>query len=538
MCAHARSPESLNVSATTDKTIKGRSQNVPSLWPEFPKAPPALLDNDGFFQWQQKINEWNDGIRWRLAQVSTDSNQQMREISAVSTSGIAVLTARITLEETVRASADSALATSISTVSASVATETAARIAAVTAEATARATADGFLEGKYTLTVQAGDVVTGMNITSASGGGTNVSQVIFRADKFMIYNGTSGYVMFDVSGTDVRLAGTVVVNNSGKMYIGAGNYADASTAFYVDSGGQFSLKDRLTWDGTTLTVKGIVDIGSAGDRIYIDSTGLTGGYGENVTAKINTTTGLSTGAAFTVEYSGTEYGLFQAYDIAGNRGAYLNIDSNWAGNVAIWGGSVFADQAVDAQIVTASNYMSAIGYFSTIGYMYAADNLFCGKSSVDTTTAGWLAKSTGDFTSVVNSGDVSTFVKLDADGSVIHFSRDGSTLVGSVSLTTVATSFNTSSDARMKTNFTPWSLGDAIDDIQIGEFDWSGGRGKGRGVLAQSLHAIFPDAVSAGDNGEAIVRPWGVDYGRLTIPLLAEIKSLRARVKQLEQASS
>ena len=43
---------------------------------------------------------------------------------------------------------------------------------------------------------------------------------------------------------------------NGKMYIGIGNYANANTGFYVDSGGYFSLKDKLTWDGTTLTLDG------------------------------------------------------------------------------------------------------------------------------------------------------------------------------------------------------------------------------------------------------------------------------------------
>ena len=71
----------------------------------------------------------------------------------------------------------------------------------------------------------AGDVVTGMNITSSSGSGTNVSSVIFRATDFKIYNGTSGVVMFSVSGSDVNLAGTLTVSTSGKVYVGTNNGA-------------------------------------------------------------------------------------------------------------------------------------------------------------------------------------------------------------------------------------------------------------------------------------------------------------------------
>ena len=56
----------------------------------------------------------------------------------------------------------------------------------------------------------------------------------------------------------------------GQIYIGttinptgaAGSgYKDTQTAFYVDSTGKFSLKDKLYWDGTTLTIDGYFQIG-------------------------------------------------------------------------------------------------------------------------------------------------------------------------------------------------------------------------------------------------------------------------------------
>lgn len=193
--------------------------------------------------------------------------------------------ANIATEITVRAAADAALSSSISTVSASVTTEAATRAAAdtaltasVTAESTARATADGYLEGKYTLTVSAGNVVTGMNITSSTGSGTNVSDVTFVAANFKIYNGTTGVTMFEVSGSNVALAGTLVTSTSGKVYIGTGTYGATNTSFYVDSAGQFSLKDKLTWNGTTLAISGTVTAtaGTVGGWT-LGSTTLTGG---------------------------------------------------------------------------------------------------------------------------------------------------------------------------------------------------------------------------------------------------------------------
>jgi hypothetical protein len=43
---------------------------------------------------------------------------------------------------------------------------------------------------------------------------------------------------------------------SNKIYVGTGTFNNANTAFYVDGSGRMSLKDKLSWDGTTLTING------------------------------------------------------------------------------------------------------------------------------------------------------------------------------------------------------------------------------------------------------------------------------------------
>jgi hypothetical protein len=50
--------------------------------------------------------------------------------------------------------------------------------------------------------------------------------------------------------------GSIKINGSGKLYSGTGTYANQNTGFYLDNSGLFSLKDRLTFDGTTLSVTG------------------------------------------------------------------------------------------------------------------------------------------------------------------------------------------------------------------------------------------------------------------------------------------
>lgn len=175
----------------------------------------------------------------------------------------------------------------------------------------AEVVADGFgnLSGKYTLTVTAGDVVTGMNITSSTGPGVNISEVAFQADKFQIYSGTTKKVMFvaDAINDYVKLADTLVVDAAnGKVYIGAGNYGNADTAWFVDDTGRMSLKDKLTWDGSTLTIVG----------------------------DINATTGTIGGFSIGADY---------IRDNANNFG--LASTEAGAGDIRLWAGDTFANRA-------------------------------------------------------------------------------------------------------------------------------------------------------------------------------------------------
>ena len=77
-----------------------------------------------------------------------------------------------------------------------------------------------------------------------------------------------------VAGVDGYFSSTFKVGNNGitldgtnkKIYIGTGTYKNSNTSFYVDNNSQFSLGDRLYFDGTNLTIAGKVtaDSGNIG----------------------------------------------------------------------------------------------------------------------------------------------------------------------------------------------------------------------------------------------------------------------------------
>jgi hypothetical protein len=121
----------------------------------------------------------------------------------------------------------------------------------------------------------------------------------------------------------------------------------------------------------------------------------------------------------------------------------------------------------------------------------------------------------------------------------MQFIRDNGSptnTVGSITCTDTTTTYNTSSDRRLKKDIAPAAdAGSVIDAIEIVSHGWKQGEGiVPFGVIAQDLHAIAPQAVHAGDDADEIESVWGVDYSKLVPILVKEIQSLRARVAELE----
>ena len=59
---------------------------------------------------------------------------------------------------------------------------------------------------------------------------------------------------------NLTLTGDTVMSSNSKIFLGNGEYSNTNTPFYVDDTSQFSLGNKLTWDGSTLTVSGNINI--------------------------------------------------------------------------------------------------------------------------------------------------------------------------------------------------------------------------------------------------------------------------------------
>jgi hypothetical protein len=89
----------------------------------------------------------------------------------------------------------------------------------------------------------------------------------------------TGTVNLTTSGGQVTLTtGTVagITIESGKLYQGTGTFNNSNTGFYIDSTGQFSLKDKLSFNGTTLNISGNLTVENtiSANKIVVDGINL------------------------------------------------------------------------------------------------------------------------------------------------------------------------------------------------------------------------------------------------------------------------
>jgi hypothetical protein len=105
--------------------------------------------------------------------------------------------------------------------------------------------------------------------------------------------------------------------------------------------------------------------------------------------------------------------------------------------------------------------------------------------------------------------------------------------------------YNTTSDARLKTDHGRATDLTALRAVVIHDFTWTADGVRDRGVFAQEAHAHYPRAITAGADDVtadgSLARPWGTDYSKFVPDLivgfqqhdaeLAELRALLATVK-------
>jgi hypothetical protein len=221
-------------------------------------------------------------------------------------------------------------------------------ISAQTEAASAQAAAELFAQNAANRAVASGSIsasVAQTNATNnalafasgavnllANGGWTNPGTTFISANSISspIIAGNAGYIssIFKVGENGITLDGP-----NQKIFVGAGTHANSNTPFYVDNANRFSLGDKVTWNGTTLSIDGDITarsgfIGSGSSGFTINNTFIANGKTSISDANAGVyvgTNGISLGAnnAFVVsslgELSATAANISGSVNATGGR---------------------------------------------------------------------------------------------------------------------------------------------------------------------------------------------------------------------------
>jgi hypothetical protein len=232
-------------------------------------------------------------------------------------------------------------------------------------------------------------------------------------------------------------------------------------------------------------------------------------------------------ASFSATTTGTSYMSF----LQGNSGSAVGfIGTDGGGMVAGGSGTLFGIRAESDLLFMA-------------GATHRARITSAGALLIGLTTAVGSSANTDIGTTILPSyswfaTDNAVYIQRpsNGNGNVMSFLR-GSSNVGTISVTSTNTAYNTSSDVRLKENIVDaQSASSIVDALQVRSFNFKSEplEPVHYGFIAQELHEVVPSAVTAGDDGETITAQWGVDFSKLVPILVKEIQELRARVAALE----
>jgi predicted outer membrane repeat protein len=368
---------------------------------------------------------------------------------------------------------------------------------------------------------------------------------------------SSGWILADTS-SDISLqAGTglglrfYTDGNTERMRIdSAGNVgigtSSPATRLHV-AGNLFVQNDNTT---NQLTIRN-GSAGSTGSPQFADI--LFEGFAGNDKARIrgiNIDSSTSSGSLSFETFNGSSLVEAMRIDSAGNVGigtssvfdANTRLELSKSGNCQQF---ISSTDGVRMVFSASGSTSGVLGTFSNHPLVFKANdteraridtagNLLVGKTSNDQTGPGIVLGR-----QEIGTAPLSDWVKTFSGtvGSIRNWHNG--TYVGGVDFSNTATSFPTSSDARLKKDITEApSATEKIDQIRIVSHGWKHDDAVVEfGVIAQELYAVSPQAVTPGDDGQEVERTWTVDYSKL-VPMLikahqeqqAIINDLKARL--------
>jgi hypothetical protein len=325
---------------------------------------------------------------------------------------------------------------------------------------------------------------------AVTGGAATFSSSVSRMMLFNSTNASGPYLGFQLNGAD-------------EFYIGKSNAIGGGTGFYdiyanASGGGLRFFTNGNASAAMLINTSGNVGIGtSSPDNYYStklvvavgDENGITiAGTGDNFLMFADGQTGLDRYRGF-IHYSH---------------------DSNFL---------AFGSDATERMRITSGG------------------NVLIGQTAASGTSNGIYLRVGIESGFIVTNDVAIQLARYSSNGDIQTFYRDN-TKVGSISVTTATTSYNVTSDYRLKEDLKEIKGLEKLSAIKVYDFKWKADGSRMDGVIAHELAEVIPYAVQGEKDAEEMQ---SVDYSKI-VPVLVKaiqeqtqiIKDLEARIVSLE----
>ena len=231
-----------------------------------------------------------------------------------------------------------------------------------------------------------------------------------QTNEFGLYS-DSVYLKGHINATSGKIGG---VNMSGStIYTGGGNYNNSDTGFYLSNAGNMSLKDKFTWDGSTLSVSGSITV--------------TGGNAETTTGSQTKATAAqvaATAAAATDATSKADSAEDAAKAASLLRASYLTSNTTTINGGTITTGSIAADRiaanSITADQIDTANITAAVVTTESVNAKtITADAINLGTATISGTLAASHVTAVAITSGSININDAAT---IDTSGNAVFSS--------------------------------------------------------------------------------------------------------------------
>lgn len=324
---------------------------------------------------------------------------------------------------------------------------------------------------------------------------------------------------FDVVGAlDIgTVSGAVnVIGNTGgaaslSEYVGTGNYLLDGVAASTYSIGPSTTTGTYTLGGTAQT--GTITLGSSSGTNIVAIGAGSGATTVNIAngATSAKAVNIATGAVANIVTIGTTTGAASTTINAGSGGLILGAEAQGINGTAGSPAYTF-------------NTQQNLGM-----YWSATDSVAFSVAGIVRVTLSTIGNNT-------------MTVRNSAGGTAISFVDGANGQVGHIDTTASATSYNTSSDYRLKTNVSPMTGGlDRILQLKPVKYTWIAQETEGEGFIAHELQQLFPLAVTGykdqiGTEGIYKDKPkyQGVDSSFLIAAMVSAIQEMHAEIVSIK----